>query len=72
MYLSKTQQAPMTDPSLFSAKPQTSTVWWKVACLFTAIGLIWRIGRYLFDFPIWGDEIMVALNFPDKSLKGKN
>ncbi len=57
----------MTDPSLFSAKPQTSTVWWKVACLFTALGLIWRIGRYLFDFPIWGDEIMVALNFPDKS-----
>ncbi len=57
----------MTEPPVSSATPQASTIWWKMACLFTAVGLFWRIGRYLFDFPIWGDEIMVALNLPGKS-----
>src|SRR5437016_13231424 len=28
-----------------------------------AIGLIWRSLRYLMQFPIWGDEAMLALKF---------
>ena len=28
-----------------------------------ALGVVWRILRYLLNFPIWGDEAMLALNF---------
>lgn len=37
-----------------------------MAVIFLSVGLLWRAGRYLFDFPIWGDEAMVALNLPDR------
>lgn len=57
----------MTDVPEVSAKSQASTFWWKMACLFTALGLCWRIGRYLLDFPLWGDEVMVALNLPGRT-----
>lgn len=28
--------------------------------------MAWRLGRYWLDFPIWGDEAMVALNLPGR------
>jgi len=27
------------------------------------LGLLWRTVRYLLQFPIWGDEVMLASNF---------
>jgi hypothetical protein len=30
------------------------------------LGIIWRAVRYLSQFPIWGDEAFVALNFLDR------
>lgn len=35
-----------------------------------AIGVGWRIGRYLAQFPIWGDEAHIAVNFLDRDLWG--
>ena len=40
--------------------------WLLAAGLLLSVGLLWRLGRYLLDFPIWGDEAMVALNLPDR------
>jgi hypothetical protein len=28
------------------------------------LGLLWRTTRYLLQFPIWGDEAMLGINFP--------
>ena len=44
--------------------------WLLAAGLFLSVGLLWRLGRYLLDFPIWGDEAMVALNLPDRDFAG--
>ncbi len=35
----------------------------RMACGLLLIGLLWRTVRYLLQFPIWGDEVMLALNF---------
>ena len=31
-----------------------------------AVGILWRVGRYLLQFPIWGDEAHIAINFLDR------
>lgn len=53
-----------TKPSCENPSPPGR--WFALAGLFLAVGLAWRIGRYLLDFPIWGDEAMVALNLPGR------
>ena len=32
-----------------------------------ALNVAWRLVRYLLDFPIWGDEAMLAVNFIDRN-----
>lgn len=34
------------------------------------VGIAWRVGRYLAQFPIWGDEAHIAVNFLDRDLWG--
>jgi hypothetical protein len=36
-----------------------------IALLVVAVGVVWRLGRYLLQFPIWGDEAFICLNLPD-------
>jgi hypothetical protein len=43
------------------AEPSRRLRWLTFGIL--AVGLVWRIHRYLLQFPIWGDEAMLALNF---------
>ena len=41
--------------------------WWQATVVIVLVGLLWRLGRYCLHFPIWGDEVMVALNLPGRS-----
>jgi hypothetical protein len=41
---------------------------WLLALL--AIGLVWRLGRYLLQFPIWGDEAFICLNLVNQDYVG--
>src|SRR5207302_1309226 len=34
-----------------------------------ALGVLWRTVRYLGQFPLWGDEAFVCLNFLDRSYR---
>ena len=46
---------------------RTDTRWltqWTRALI--VLGLVWRLGRYLLQFPIWGDEILFGLNLVDR------
>jgi hypothetical protein len=37
---------------------------------FVAIGVFWRLLHYFLQFPIWGDEAFVCLNFPNQDYLG--
>ena len=37
----------------------------KLAYFCIALSLLWRLVRFLVEFPVWGDEAMVAVNFFD-------
>jgi hypothetical protein len=39
--------------------------WLTVALL--AVGVLWRVTRYLLRFPVWGDEAMLLLNYLDSN-----
>ncbi len=39
----------------------------KLAYFCIALSLLWRLVRFLVEFPVWGDEAMVAVNFFDSS-----
>ncbi len=42
---------------------------WGVALTLT-VGVLWRLGRYLAQFPIWGDEAFILLNLLDLDYLG--
>jgi hypothetical protein len=44
--------------------------WHNVALGFLALGVVWRVLRYFLEFPIWGDEAFVCLNFLDRDFIG--
>ncbi|MDA7977336.1 MAG: glycosyltransferase family 39 protein [Pirellulales bacterium] len=44
--------------------PASTAVWLGLA--FLGLGLALRLARYLLDFPLWGDETMLAVNFLDR------
>lgn len=44
--------------------PPLRLLGWATAVLLT-VGLAWRLGRYLLQFPIWGDEAFILLNLLD-------
>src|SRR5437588_3611757 len=54
--------------------PGHSTPWprWSrnVALMLVLLGMAWRLLRYLLQFPIWGDEAFVCLNFLDRDYLG--
>src|SRR5262249_27922331 len=35
----------------------------RMALALLALGALWRTVRYLLQFPIWGDEALLAMNF---------
>ncbi len=42
----------------------------RLALALLAVGVLWRVGRYLLRFPIWGDEAMLCLNFLELDYRG--
>src|SRR5947209_2908901 len=48
------------EPSFAGLSPRAMT---RMAFALLLLGLLWRTVRYLLQFPIWGDEAMLALNF---------
>ena len=57
-----TQSAPVAEPFAISARQ-----WLRYApAAVIAVGLAWRLVRYLGQFPIWGDEAMLLLNILDR------
>jgi len=41
----------------------------QLAWAFVALGIILRVGRYLLNFPFWGDELMVMQNLLDRDYR---
>ena len=40
--------------------------WVRLAVLFILAGILYRLVRYLVRMPLWGDEVMLGLNFIDR------
>ncbi len=59
------ESAPDNDPPSVRL---TTLRFWLVA--FLVVGLGWRLVRYLLQFPIWGDEAYMCLNFPGLTYLG--
>lgn len=38
----------------------------RLTLVVLAVGLLWRLTRYLLGFPVWGDEAMLLLNYLDR------
>jgi hypothetical protein len=43
---------------------------WKWALGLVALGVAWRLVRYLLQFPIWGDEAFICVNLLDRDYLG--
>jgi hypothetical protein len=41
-------------------------LWRNIAVSLVLLGVAWRVLRYLLQFPIWGDEAFICLNFLDR------
>jgi hypothetical protein len=39
----------------------------RLTILFVALGVLWRVGRYLMAMPIWGDEAMLLVNYQTRT-----
>jgi hypothetical protein len=52
------------------AEPAAPPAWARWTLLLLAVGVAWRAARYLLQFPIWGDEAFVCLNFPEQTYLG--
>lgn len=62
----------LTAPSLSSTEPVPAASGWEhrharrltvLAVGVVAVGLAWRLTRYLLAFPVWGDEAMLLVNY---------
>ncbi len=66
---------PLSTSSKFEGagdKPNATFERWLTVALLgvLAIGVCWRVVRYLGNFPIWGDEAMLLLNILDRDYAG--
>jgi hypothetical protein len=63
-----------TLPAAVRSDPRTGSTWSRFLTAATlalvAAGLLWRATRYLLQFPIWGDEAMLCLNFLEQDYAG--
>src|SRR5947209_873733 len=50
-----------------TAWPQM-VVWGATICL--VLGLLWRVLRYLLQFPIWGDEAFILVDVAERDYAG--
>src|SRR5262245_35450769 len=69
----------MASPTTVNPPPQQTESEWesaharrlRILCwLLVGLGIFWRLGRYLLQFPIWSDEAMLCLNFLDHDYVG--
>lgn len=64
--------APATKPSSDLSVPRPrfyqSLSFWTLGAV--TIGIAWRTARFLLQFPIWGDESFVCVNFLDNTFAG--
>lgn len=61
---------PLRPPRDSDEAPRLAPPWrWKLHWLWLLLGLnlIWRTVRYALNFPLWGDEAMLAMSFIDRS-----
>ncbi len=67
--LASQERRPTAPPHLF-APPRfyQSVAFWTFSVV--AIGIAWRTTRLLLQFPIWGDESFVCVNFLDNTFAG--
>ncbi|HLJ93675.1 MAG TPA: glycosyltransferase family 39 protein [Gemmataceae bacterium] len=57
----------VSTPHSYRASVLHSLKTWAVALI--ALGVLWRTVRYLWRFPLWGDEAFVCLNFLDRGYR---
>lgn len=43
---------------------------WRMTVALVVMGLAWRVIRYLLNFPLWGDEAFIAVNFLTRDYAG--
>jgi hypothetical protein len=43
---------------------------WKWTLALLAVGMAWRMLRYFLQFPVWGDEAFIGVNFLDRDYLG--
>ncbi|MFL5341835.1 MAG: ArnT family glycosyltransferase [Gemmataceae bacterium] len=56
--------------STMANEPSFDRAFRALAWLLIVVGFVVRLERYALDFPIWGDESFVALNFLDRDFLG--
>jgi hypothetical protein len=67
--LDKTAQpAAREKPALPAVTRPAAWPRWLTACALSlvAVGVLWRTVRYVLQFPVWGDEAFICLNFLDR------
>ncbi len=65
-----TEPTPAAQSSAVPARPSV-VPWVRFALIATvAVGIAWRLVRYLAGFPIWGDEAMLLLNILERDYIG--
>src|SRR6516225_9112126 len=57
-------------PMTIGENPPWPRRWRNLALLLLLVGIAWRGLRYYLQFPIWGDEAFVCLNFLDRDYLG--
>ena len=66
--MSTTLLEPTVAPNIEAAPPNRdlSRLVARLTIAAVTAGILWRLVRYVMQFPIWGDEAYVALNFLDR------
>jgi 4-amino-4-deoxy-L-arabinose transferase-like glycosyltransferase len=68
--------SPGTEKALSIQVPTDDTIplpwsWWlRWLFVLIVVGVGWRLLRYFLQFPIWGDEALLCLNFPNHTFAG--
>jgi hypothetical protein len=53
-------------PSVSPWEAENSRLLQRLTLILVTVGVCWRVVRYFLQFPVWGDEAMLCLNFLDR------